>query len=112
MTGVDTSIISCRRRIVASHSIPDYRSCPARALFGFTAETQRAPPAISRRGSCSSAPCDEDADDEEDEDAGEPAGLAAEQVQQHQPGKDGEAHLRVSFGAECSGASSLPSARI
>src|SRR6202035_5809217 len=53
-----------------------------------------------------------DADDEEDEEARESAGLAAEEVQQHQPGEDGEAHSRSPSGAGCSGASSLPIARI
>jgi hypothetical protein len=68
---------------------------------------QRAPPAICRRGSCLSAPCNEDADDEEDEEASEPAGLAAEEVQQNQPGEEGEAHPRGLLREECSGASSL-----
>jgi hypothetical protein len=49
---------------------------------------------ICWRGSCSSASCEEDADEEEDEEAREPAGLAAKEVQQHQPGEDGEAHSR------------------
>src|SRR5580704_13078753 len=58
----------------------------ADAFFEFTAGTQRAPPAICRRGSRSSASCNQDADDEEDEKASKPAGLAAEEVQQQQPG--------------------------
>ena len=75
-------------------------------------KTQRAPPAICRRGSCSSASSKEDADEEEDEEASEPAGLAAEQVEQHQPDQECEAHSRSPSGAEGSGASSLPIARI
>jgi hypothetical protein len=65
-----------------------------------------------RRGSCSSASCDQDADDEEDDEAREPAGLVAEQVQQDQPGEDGEAYSRSPSGAERCAASSLPTSRI
>src|ERR1700731_4067258 len=57
-------------------------------------KTQRAPPAICRRGSRPSASCDEDPDEEEDEKARKPSGLGTEEVQQHHPGDDGEAHPR------------------
>src|ERR1700731_2031144 len=46
------------------------------------------------------------------EEARESAGLAAEEVQQHQPGEDGETHLRSPSGGGFSGPSSLPIARI
>ena len=75
-------------------------------------QTQRAPPAMCRRGSRSSAPCDQDADGQENEEAPEPAGALAEQVQQRQPAQQVESHRHSPSGAGCSGASSLPTTRV
>jgi hypothetical protein len=71
---------------------------PQNGPFLCSSRSATSPAGGCRRGSRSSAPCDEDADDKEDEEAAEPARSAAEEIQQDQPDEDGEAHPRVSFG--------------
>src|SRR5207248_9033753 len=51
------------------------------------------------RGSRSCASCDQDGDDEEGKKATEPAGLAAAEVQQHEPDQKGDTHSRSPSGA-------------